>query len=226
MSFAADPHLSQSVATASRPARRRAPLTLLLVAAVLTVGATALGFALTADEERLILFGLLAIPLHALYSPIPFEPALLHIAKFYPALTVSVVSAFGCFIAGLIDYAVLGWLLNHRYVRPRYENRRFYRMSEEAFHRAPFAALLFFAFTPLPFLPLKFLSIASGYSLWKYQLALLIARFPRYYLLALIGYFVPIPDWALIALALAGGALALWKFRYRPRRGARDGEVS
>ena len=50
-----------------------------------------------------------------------------------------------------------------------------------------------------PFFPFKFLAFSIGYPMWKWVTALVVARFPRYYLLALLGATVPVPNWILIA---------------------------
>lgn len=48
----------------------------------------------------------------------------------------------------------------------------------------------------------KFFSIAGGYPLWKYEVALLVGRAPRFYTLAVLGYVLQPPTWLLIVLAL------------------------
>ena len=63
--------------------------------------------------------------------------------------------------------------------------------------------------------------------MWKYVTALLVARFPRYYLYALLGATIPIPNWVLVAsVAVVFGLYALkavplaWR-KVRARRARR-----
>jgi len=80
-----------------------------------------------------------------------------------------------------------------------YKDKKFYKKSVGYFNRWPFATLLVAGFTPIPFFPFKFLSFSVGYPMWKYVTALLVARFPRYYIYAWLGSTIPIPNWILIA---------------------------
>jgi uncharacterized membrane protein YdjX (TVP38/TMEM64 family) len=69
-------------------------------------------------------------------------------------------------------------------------------------------------FTPIPFFPFKFLSFSLHYPLWKYLSALLLGRFPRYLLLAWVGYVIHIPGWLLIAIF--GGAILAYAIKAGP----------
>jgi uncharacterized membrane protein YdjX (TVP38/TMEM64 family) len=57
-------------------------------------------------------------------------------------------------------------------------------------------------FTPIPFFPFKFLSFSIHYPLKKYLAALVVARYPRYFLLAWLGAVTDIPNWLLFAAFL------------------------
>jgi len=61
-------------------------------------------------------------------------------------------------------------------------------------------ALLVAGFTPVPFYPFRFLVVLAHYPLPKYILAVFLSRTPRYFLLALLGYKLKIPDYLLLVL--------------------------
>jgi len=168
------------------------------------------------DRRELILFGLYAVPSHTLISPFPIEPPLLYFAKTNPPLLVAGLALLGCLLSGFFDYLLLMPLLHHRALRPKYENTRFFRKGVAFFHRSPFLLLIVVHLTPIPFYPFKFLSIASKYRFWRYQVAAVIGRAPRYYILAWFGHTVELPNWALVALVLV--FLALFYTRYRRAR--------
>ncbi len=169
-------------------------------------------WALYPAERRLWLYGLYAIASHTLVSPFPHEPALLEIAKHYPPWVVATTGVVGCLASGVFDYWLLGWALNHHLVQPHLSGSRVMQACLRFFRRAPFAMLWVTALT-FPFYPFKFLSIASGYSFWRYEVALLLARWPRFLFLAWLGREIALPGWILLVAALAVTvvvALRMW----------------
>jgi membrane protein YqaA with SNARE-associated domain len=152
-------------------------------------------------KNYLLLFGMYTIPSHILISPFPHEPMLLWVAKIEAPWMVAAMGTIGACLAGLFDYGLLVPLSSHYAVRSRYERRQLYLRSLRFFKRFPFGFLVIAGISPLPFFPFKFISIAGGYPLWKYQLALVVGRTPRYYLLAWFGKEIHFPDWLLVSLA-------------------------
>ena len=73
----------------------------------------------------------------------------------------------------------------------------------ELFRRYPFGAIVLAGFTPVPFFPVRFLVVITGYPVWKYLLGVLLSRAPRFYLLALFGGFFEISNLLLAGLFLA-----------------------
>jgi uncharacterized membrane protein YdjX (TVP38/TMEM64 family) len=61
----------------------------------------------------------------------------------------------------------------------------------------------------VPYYPFKFLAIAGGYPLGKYEAALLVGRFPRFYALAWFGYVAKIPNELLLIIAAVFIAMPL-----------------
>ncbi|MGH7455543.1 MAG: VTT domain-containing protein, partial [bacterium] len=129
---------------------------------------------------------------------------------------VTIAGTIGCCIAGLFDYWLLIPLLNHRAVRSKFENARLFQKALAFFHKFPFRMLVIASCTPLPFYPFKFLSLADGYPLWKYQLALVVGRVPRFYMLAVLGFMLQPPTWLLVVLAFAGVIVCVLKKLFNP----------
>jgi len=165
---------------------------------------------------------LYAIPAHLLISVLANEPALFAAAKVAPPAAVALAGTAGCVVAIVLDYALIGWLVNHRLVKTELDDSRGFRTAQRYFGRAPFALILISALLPVPFYPVKILAISRDYSLWRFAGALVLGRFPRFYLLALGGQKVQAPDSALFsagaALALIGG-WGLWRTIRRNRQG-------
>lgn len=161
------------------------------------------------EGSLLASYGIYAVPSHFLISVLPNEPALLFVAKYYPAWAVAVTGTAGCMLAGVLDYWLLAKLVNHPRIRPKLDSGRFFRWSLRVFRKAPFVMLVAAAVLPVPFYPFKFLAIAGGYPLGKYETALLVGRFPRFYALAWFGYVARIPDEALLIIAAVFIAMPL-----------------
>jgi membrane protein YqaA with SNARE-associated domain len=156
--------------------------------------------------RSLAVYFLYAIPAHLLVSFLANEPALLAAAKSAPPLPVAVAGTAGCIVAILLDYALIGWFVNHRLIRTELNDSRTFRFALRFFSKAPFVQIILSALLPVPFYPVKILAIACDYSQARFIVAMVLGRFPRFYLLALGGHTVQAPDSALLS---AGVALAL-----------------
>ncbi len=169
------------------------------------------------DRRGLVWLGIYTIPSHMFISPFPHEPALLYYSKFYPALGCAIASIIGAIIAGFWDYALFTPLIHHPRVRSKYEQVGLYRVSVNFFRKSPFWALVVVGLTPLPFYPMKFLSISDGYPMKRYLAALVVGRTPRYYLIAYLGYVLNLPNWSLVTLGLVVLVVTLFKY-YQQRK--------
>jgi membrane protein YqaA with SNARE-associated domain len=178
---------------------------------VLSGGALLLWF--LPEQRGLVWLGLYTIPSHMFVSPFPHEPALLYYAKSHPAIWCAVASLVGCLVAGMWDYWLFIPLIHHPRVRAKYVNTGLYKRSVDFFRKWPFWALVIVGLTPIPFYPIKFLSIADGYPMERYLGALAVGRAPRYYAIAYLGYVLKLPNWSLVALALGLLAITLFKNR-------------
>ena len=140
-----------------------------------------------------------SIPANTAISVFPHEPVLIYFGTVEANLWLAATAASaGTIVAAIMDHAVFVPVLNLRSIQS-YKEKRFYQKAIGYFMRWPFATIVVTGFTPIPFFPFKFLVFSIRYPMWKWVTALVVARFPRYYLLALLGATIPIPSWILIA---------------------------
>lgn len=188
------------------------------------VAATALvAFLIFHDSRALVGYGLYAIPAHLLISFLPNEPALLYVAKLHPPELVATVGTLGCIAAAILDFWLIGWFVNSGLVRSKLDESRIYRIAARIFSKAPFLLILGSALAPVPFYPVKILAIASDYSLARFIAAVVIGRWPRFYLLALGGRSVQAPNsWLLVAAIVLEvlTIVGIWRTRRRSRAAA------
>jgi membrane protein YqaA with SNARE-associated domain len=204
----------------TRPSYRNAA-----IVAVVSALAVAGGLAAAFPEWRsLIWYGLYAIPAHMLISVLANEPMLLAAAKTSPPILVAIAGTAGCMVALVLDYALIGWLVNHHLIRGEIEDSRGFHRAQRFFGRAPFLLIAGSALLPVPFYPAKILAIARNYSLVRCMAAVAAGRLPRFYLFALGGQKVQAPDSALVSAGVALGLIGLWGLwrTYRRNRAKTD----
>jgi membrane protein YqaA with SNARE-associated domain len=152
-------------------------------------------------SESYIYLAFYSIPANAAISFFPHEPVLIYFGKFANLWLAAAAATVGTVVAGVMDHTVFVPLLNHRTIIA-YKDKKLYKRSIDYFLKYPFATLVVAGFTPIPFFPFKFLSFSIHYPLKKYLAALVVARYPRYFLLAWLGAVTDIPNWLLFAAFL------------------------
>jgi membrane protein YqaA with SNARE-associated domain len=192
--------------TPVRPSYRRAAI----LAAVATAVVAAVAMIVWPDERGLVLYGLYAIPAHLLISVVAMEPVLFETAKTHSHMAVAVVGTLGCLVAIVLDYALIGWIVNRRLIREEIDDSRGFKTAQRFFGRAPFLFILVSALLPMPFYPTKILAIARDYPLRLFCLALAVGRLPRFYYLAVIAHKAKLPKSALVSSAIALSLMAGW----------------
>src|SRR5262245_51658804 len=167
--------------------------------------------------SQLAIYALYAIPAHLLISFLPHEPALWIAARLYPASVVAVVGTAATVVAIVLDYWLIGWLVNHHLVRPVVQESRWFKFASRWFRKAPALLIVGSALVPgVPFYPVKIMAIAADYPLRRFIVALVVGRLPRFYILARFlaavdTYAAPKNStlmWIVLALAAFGG----WRF--------------
>lgn len=172
---------------------------LLALAAYAVIGMVVL--ALVPDLAGVFLLGAYCIPANSVV-PVPHEPAMLYFAKFYHPFWCALAGTIGSLIACFADYAMVGAALRHRALAST-RNSRLFQWSTKWMRRYPFAITVLFSFVPLPISVVRILAPAVNYSVRRYMLAQIVGRFPRFYLLAWIGYTVQLPTWVILGLGIA-----------------------
>ncbi len=139
-----------------------------------------------------------SIPSNTAITIFPHEPVLIYFGKFANLWISAAAATAGTLAAGLMDHLVFTPVHNLQSIQG-YKEKRFYRKAIQYFMRWPFLTLCVTGLTPIPFFPFKFLCFSIQYPLWRYLTALAVSRFPRYWILAWVGYAFQVPDWILIA---------------------------
>ncbi len=154
-----------------------------------------------------------AIPANSAISVFPHEPVVIWYGTVGNIWWTAVAASAGTAVAGFLDHSVFVPIMNLKGLTG-YKEKAWYRKAAGLFMKYPFAVIVVTGFTPIPFFPFKFLSFSLHYPLWKYLSALLLGRFPRYALLAWIGYVVRVPTWLLVAIF--GGAILAYAIKAGP----------
>ena len=140
-----------------------------------------------------------SFPTEFLVAVVPHEPILLFFGKFYTPLTVALVAGSSTLITEALNYSVFKYVTDLKFFKNIHQKKTVSKIVD-LFNRAPFVALWIAAFTPIPFYPFRFLVVLARYPLVKYILALSLSRIPRFFILALVGRALQIPNCLLIAL--------------------------
>ena len=154
-----------------------------------------------------------AIPANSAISVFPHEPVVIWYGSQGSILLTAVAASAGTLVAGFLDHSVFVPVMNLKGLTG-YKEKTWYKKAAALFMKYPFWVIVVTGFTPIPFFPFKFLSFSLHYPLWKYLLALLLGRFPRYVVLAWIGFVIHIPGWLLIAVF--GGAILAYAAKAGP----------
>ncbi|MEW6680430.1 MAG: hypothetical protein AB1297_05380 [bacterium] len=134
------------------------------------------------------------------FIPFPHEPVVIVYGSILNPLVVSIICGVATIFSAIIDLIVMGSLFKHKSVVEFKERNYWYKLAARYFNISPSGAMVFAAFTLIPFYPFRVMAILTGLAKWKYILSTFIGRTPRYYLLALMGDAFYIPLWAIVLL--------------------------
>jgi len=155
-----------------------------------------------------------SIPSNAGISVFPHEPVLIWYGKTLNLWLLALSATAGTVVAAILDYKFFSPVLNLSY-SAKYKDTSTYQKAHRWFYKMPFTAIVVAGLTPIPFYPFKFLVCASKYPLWRFVAAVIVGRFPRYYLLAKVGQFFQIPDWLIVSCFLSIFMLVYYKKIFR-----------
>jgi len=179
--------------------RRRTALFVVQICFVLGLLVVWFSSAPVRQSRHLLVLFFYCFPAEFLIASVPHEPILLYFSKFYPPLIVTLVAIAGTTITEIFNYSIFKFVTDTSLFQ-RIKFGKTIKKLIEIFKKAPFLTLLLVAFTPIPFYPFRFLVVLSKYPLWKYILAIILARTPRFFLLAALGHTFKIPNSILVAL--------------------------
>lgn len=149
----------------------------------------------------LVLF-VYSIPSNSAVSLFPHEPVLVHYGTMHNPWLLAAITSVSTICAAYLDYRIFVPILNLDALEG-FKRGRIYRTTIRYFWKFPFWIIVIAGFTPVPFVIVKALAFSSRYPLGRYLWAVLVGRFPRYYLLALMGHVYHVPSWVLIIIFVA-----------------------
>ena len=166
------------------------------VTALLTVGA---GFPALRPAALFLFY---SIPANSVI-PIPHEPGVLYFSLLAPPLVLACAGAIGTFAAAYFDRWLLGWLVRGRAGKALRRSRSWQFMCRMLL-RAPFPTIAVVAALGIPPVQaIRVLAASAHYPTRRYALALALGRFPRFYLIALLGRQLSPPGWLMGGLTIA-----------------------
>ena len=126
---------------------------------------------------------------------LPHEPAVVYAGTLYNPFLVATVGAVATVPASVIDYQLferafrLGPLAQAK-------QSRISRFAQRAFNWQPWWTIVMFAFTPIPFYPVRIAAPLASYPAERYVMAVFVGRLPPYYILAWGGEWAAgLLDW-------------------------------
>jgi membrane protein YqaA with SNARE-associated domain len=156
------------------------------------------------------------------FLPLPTAWIVLWAARETDPLSVALIAAAGTCMANLHDYYILNYLFGIDRIG-KVRKKGFYLSAVKWFERAPFLTLTIASFVPIPIDIVRILAVSTGYSRLKYTLATFAGRFPRYILLAWLGYELKLSNRAIfyvfLATVLIGAIKGITKLAEKRRSG-------
>lgn len=135
------------------------------------------------------------------FIPLPTIPPVLWVSREFHPVLVAFIGACGTCLANLNDYYLITYFSHWRWIR-RFQENRVWRSMIRLFMMQPFLTLAFIAFIPIPVDVVRFLAISNQYNRFLYAAAYFVGRFPRYFLIAYLGYYYQ-PSNTIILIILA-----------------------
>ena len=128
---------------------------------------------------------------------LPHEPGVLYAGTLYNTAVVALVGGLATIPASTIDYQLFKRALRLGFMA-QVRQSRLSDFARRAFSIQPWWTTVMFAFSPIPFYPVRIAAPLSDYPATRYVTAVLIGRVPRYFLLAWGGdYTARLLGWGL-----------------------------
>ena len=128
---------------------------------------------------------------------LPHEPGVLFAGTLYHPAVVAIVGGLATIPASTIDYQLFRRAFRLGFMA-QVTQSRISAFARRAFSIQPWWTTVMFAFSPIPFYPVRIAAPLAGYPATRYVAAVFVGRVPRYYLLAWGGdYAARLLGWGL-----------------------------
>jgi membrane protein YqaA with SNARE-associated domain len=144
------------------------------------------------------------------FCPLPILWLFLWISRDYNPFLIALTGSVATCIANLNDYYILNSLLRWKKLA-RAKDSRWYKRSAAWFSRYPFWTLTIANVLPLPVDFVRLLAISTGYSRVPFTLANFLGRYPRYLILAGLGYQLKLSNKVILIVLLVTVTIAVVK---------------
>ncbi len=168
--------------------RRVTPRQAVLYLAILAVPAalsTILVWRFLPDWWPLSVYFWYSIPGNS-FMLLPHEPAVVAAGTLYHPGLVAIVGGLATIPASAFDYQLFRRAFQLDFMA-QFKESRISVSAQRMFNVQPWWTTVFFAFSPIPFYPIRVIAPLAGYPPTRYVAAVFVGRVPRYYLLALLG---------------------------------------
>jgi MoaA/NifB/PqqE/SkfB family radical SAM enzyme/membrane protein YqaA with SNARE-associated domain len=190
---------------------RMTPRTWALVAITCVLSAIGIGLIVVKPNEyQYLTIFLYSIPSNIGISLFPHEPVLVWYGKTINLWGLSAFATGGTLAAAYLDYRIFASVLNLPY-SASYKSTFMFQKAHRWFYKVPFLSLVVAGFSPVPFYPFKFMVYSTKYPLRRYLLAIIVGRFPRYFILGAVGYSFQVPTWIIITSAVGMPVLVYYR---------------
>lgn len=179
--------------------------------AIMVVLAAALLVALVPGTTSPVVFVLLTLWCHGPLSPLlpaAYEPVLLGYGRLFPPLLLAITGAVASTAVECLNYHLYQRLLRVERLDRILVSAPVRRLMGPFFRR-PFLTVWLCVLTPLPDWAARILASHSGYSVRSYLTAVLLARVPRFWLLAALGFHLELGAGVVLTVVAASAVLAL-----------------
>ena len=163
------------------------------------------------DSAPLVWLALVGVPANGPLSPIlptAFDPLIMEIGKYAPAVRVTLVAVGIYMYTEFINWHIYAWVLSWDRMAG-FRRSRIVQWGVDRFAGAPMTTVIFFAVTPLPFWVVRSLAILREYSIGRFMIATAIGRFPRFFVYAWLGAAFSVPTYIIVAVIVLGGLVAV-----------------
>lgn len=157
------------------------------------------------------------------FLPSASEPILMAYGKLYSPLLLAGIGSAGIGLAEWVNYRLFDVVLHARRLEAVRASRVTRRVTEW-YRTSPALTVALCALTPIPFWVARTCSVLTGYPFGKHLAATVIGRFPRVWLIAMVGMAMPFhpAHVLLVGVGVAAiGASVAWHARVGRRFGAR-----